>query len=166
MQTLRNATIVALILLAAPAAAQTTTGDISGRVRDIQGAVVEGVVVRARNTETGVPRETQSDRNGLYRLAGLPVGIYDLAAESPGLRSAPISGIVLNIGRDVTRDITMQPEGRVEIVKVTAATPLVSPRSSAVGETVDLVRIEGLPLNGRQIANLAASVPGVGLGFH
>jgi outer membrane receptor protein involved in Fe transport len=35
-----------------------------------------------------------------------------------------------------------------------------------VGEVVSLARIEGLPLNGRQFANLAATVPGVGLGFH
>jgi len=31
---------------------------------------------------------------------------------------------------------------------------------------VDVKRIENLPLNGRQFANLAATVPGVGLGFH
>jgi outer membrane receptor protein involved in Fe transport len=31
---------------------------------------------------------------------------------------------------------------------------------------VDLARLEGLPLNGRQFANLAGTVPGVGVGFH
>ena len=43
------------------------------------------------------------------------------------------------------------------------------PRRHAVSsreEVVDLPRIEGLPLNGRQFANLAATVPGVGLGVH
>jgi hypothetical protein len=37
---------------------------------------------------------------------------------------------------------------------------------SSVGGVVDLRNIESLPLNGRQFANLAASIPGVGLGFH
>jgi len=166
METLRNATVVALLFLAAPAFAQTTTGEISGRVTDIQGGVVEGAIVRARNTETGAPRQTRSDRNGLYRLGGLRLGTYEVAAESPGLRSATVSGIVLNIGSIVPLDIRMQLVGRVESVGVTATAPLVSPRSSAVGETVDLRRIENLPLNGRQFANLAATVPGVGLGLH
>ena len=40
------------------------------------------------------------------------------------------------------------------------------PASSSVGGVVDVGRIENLPLNGRQFANLAATIPGVGLGFH
>ena len=35
-----------------------------------------------------------------------------------------------------------------------------------MGGVVDIGRIESLPLNGRQFANLAATIPGVGLGFH
>ena len=45
-------------------------------------------------------------------------------------------------------------------------TPLIQTSSSAVGGVVDVRRIESIPLNGRQFANLAATIPGVGLGFH
>src|SRR4029079_13619020 len=53
-----------------------------------------------------------------------------------------------------------------ETVNVTGATPLIETTASSIGAVVDIKRIESLPLNGRQFANLAATVPGVGLGFH
>ena len=53
-----------------------------------------------------------------------------------------------------------------ETVTVNAETPLIETSSSSVGGVVDVSRIESLPLNGRQFANLAATIPGVGLGFH
>ena len=71
----------------------------------------------------------------------------------------------MNIGRDAVLNPTLQV-ALAEAITVTAAPELISTRSSSVGEVVDLARIQGLPLNGRQFANLAATVPGVGLGFH
>src|SRR5207237_1153363 len=43
---------------------------------------------------------------------------------------------------------------------------LIQTTNSSVGGIVDPRRIESIPLNGRQFANLAATIPGVGLGFH
>ncbi|MBA3269586.1 MAG: TonB-dependent receptor, partial [Acidobacteria bacterium] len=53
-----------------------------------------------------------------------------------------------------------------ETVTVTGESPLIEATASSVGGVVDIGRIESLPLNGRQFANLAATIPGVGLGFH
>src|SRR5262245_14142512 len=142
MERRRIATAVSLILLAAPAFAQTT-GDITGRVTDAQGVALNGVTVRAQNAETGVKRDTQSDR-GIYRLAGLPIGTYQVIAEAQGMRPFTESGVILNVGRNVALDIQMQVSGINEKVTVTGINRLVSPRSSAVGEVVDLARIERL----------------------
>ncbi len=49
---------------------------------------------------------------------------------------------------------------------MTAASPMIESTVSSVGGVVDISRIESLPLNGRQFANLAATIPGVGLGMH
>ena len=157
--------LVALVLLPVLASAQTTTGDVSGIIVDAQKAPLNGVTVHATNTDTGVTRDAQSDKSGVYRLPGLQIGSYQVVATLPGMRSYS-ARVVLNVGRDVTLDIAMQLAGIRDEVKVTASSPLISTRSSSVGEVVDLARIEGLPLNGRQFANLAATVPGVGLGFH
>ena len=60
----------------------------------------------------------------------------------------------------------MKVASLAETITVTGETPLIETSSSSVGGVVDVGRIENLPLNGRQFANLAATIPGVGLGFH
>ncbi|CAN5711806.1 hypothetical protein BH18ACI5_BH18ACI5_20100 [soil metagenome] len=62
--------------------------------------------------------------------------------------------------------LTLKVAGLSENITVTGETPMIETRSSSVGGVVDIARIENLPLNGRQFANLAATIPGVGLGFH
>ena len=52
--------LCALVLLSSPAFAQQTTGNISGRITDDQGAAVPGVTVTGKNTENGLrPHERQ-----------------------------------------------------------------------------------------------------------
>jgi outer membrane receptor protein involved in Fe transport len=158
--------VFALLLVAGPAVPQTTTGVISGLITDTQEAPLNGVTIRATNTATGLTREAQSGPSGVYSLAGLEVGTYEVIARLTGLQTYTARAVVLSIGRNITLDITMPVAARAEAVTVEATAPLVSTRSSAVGEVVDLDRIEGMPLNGRQFANLAATVGGVGLSFH
>ena len=161
--------LAALVLACAfanPAIAQQTTGTISGRVLDAQGSAVPGVTVTARNTDTGFVRTEVSDAEGAYRLQALPVGTYDLAAELSGFNKFERKALVVNVGQNVALDVTMAVAGVTESVVVTGETPLINTTSSEVGGVVDVTSIESLPLNGRQFANLAASIPGVGLGFH
>jgi carboxypeptidase family protein/TonB-dependent receptor-like protein len=154
------------LALPAPALAQQTTGRIAGRVVDDQEAGIAGATVIAIHADTGFVREVTSGENGLYWLSALPVGTYDVTAERTGLALFARGGIVVNIGRTTDLDIILRVAALTETITVTATAPLVPMTSSAVGQIVDRARIESLPLNGRQFANLAATVPGVSLGFH
>ena len=158
--------VLALALAAPAAEAQQTTGTITGRILDDQGAAVPGVTVNGKNTETGFVRTDVSDAEGIYRLTALPVGTYDLTAELQGFSRFDGRGIVLNVGQTLDVNIPMKVATLQESVTVTGATPLIETSSSSVGGVVDVGRIENMPLNGRQFANLAATIPGVGLGFH
>ena len=158
--------LAALLAAVAPAAAQSTTGTISGRITDQQGVPVPGVIVQAVSPETGFERTDVTDEAGTFRLAALPVGSYDVRADLTGFQRFEARGVTVNIARTVAMDIVLRIAALTEAVTVSAEVPLVSTRSSAIGQVVDVNRIENLPLNGRQFANLAATVPGVGLGFH
>src|SRR5512144_154469 len=165
---IRYASVVValLIAIALPAAAQQTTGTLTGRVVDEQNAALPGAMVTARNTETGFSRTDTSDGEGTYRLAALAVGTYDITVEMSGFSNLDRKGIVLSVGQTLTVELQMKLASVQETVTVSGETPLIEVSSSSVGGVVDVGRIENLPLNGRQFANLAATIPGVGLGFH
>ncbi len=166
MKRLARLLVCVLAFAAVPAFAQQTTGNINGRVLDDQGAAIPGATVTATNSATGFVRTDVSDAEGLYRLTALPVGVYDLVAELQGFTRVEQKGLVVNVSQTTDVNIQLKVASLAETITVTGESPLVSTTSSSVGQVVDTGRIESLPLNGRQFANLAATVPGVGLGFH
>ena len=155
-----------LLLGSAQAFAQQTTGGITGRVVDQQGAAIPGVTVTAKMAATGFTRTEVSDAEGLYRLAALPVGIYEVNAELQGFSTVSKKDVEVNVSQITAIDFSMKVAALAETVNVTGATPLIQTTASSVGGIVDPKRIETIPLNGRQFANLAATIPGVGLAFH
>jgi hypothetical protein len=158
--------VLAIALVGSPAAAQQTTGNIQGRITDAQKAAVPGVTVTVKNAATGYSRSEVSDTEGAYRLASLPIGTYELRAELSGFNPYDAKSVEVNVGLTTDVNIDLKVAGVSESVNVTAESPMVQTNNAAVGQVVDVKRIENLPLNGRQFANLAATIPGVGLGFH
>src|SRR3954452_19712811 len=155
-----------VLLACASAFAQQTTGSVTGRVVDQQGSAVPGATVTAKSPSTGFTRTETSDTEGIYRLNALPIGIYEVTAELQGFATVSKKDIEVNIGQTQAIDFPMKVASLAETVNVTGGRPLIETTASSVGAVVDVKRIESLPLNGRQFANLAATVPGVGLSFH
>ncbi len=157
---------IILLLTCASAFAQQTTGAVSGRVLDQQGSAVPGSTVTAKSAATGFTRTEVSDAEGVYRLSALPVGIYDVTAELSGFATVAKKGVEVNVAQTANVDFALKVAQLAETITVTGASPLIQTTASSVGAVVDVKRIESIPLNGRQFANLAATVPGVGLSFH
>ena len=76
------------VALAADAAAQTTTGTISGRVADAQGLPLPGVTVTAASSNLQGTRTAVTSANGDYIFTGLPSGTYKLTFELSGFQTA------------------------------------------------------------------------------
>ena len=157
---------IAMLLGCTHAFAQQTAGNITGRVLDQQGAAIPGATVTAKSPSTGFVRTEVSDAEGVYRLNALPVGLYDLTIELAGFTTVARKDIIVAVSQTTTVDFNLKIATVAETVNVVAASPLIETTASSVGQVVDPKRIESLPLNGRQFANLAATVPGVGLAFH
>ncbi|MGH7701228.1 MAG: carboxypeptidase regulatory-like domain-containing protein, partial [Gemmatimonadales bacterium] len=150
-----------VLLSLAPVAAQTTTGQIRGFVRNQNGVALEGAQLQARNIETGVARSVSTRPDGSYVLPGLAPGTYDLSVRHIG--SAPQQRRVrVQIGATHLADFTLTA-GAVELQAVTveAATPIIETRTSEIATNVTSQQVEQLPTRSRNFLDLAALAPGV-----
>ena len=162
-----SAALVALGFISlAPRDASAQSATLEGRIVDQQRAAVPGATVTALDPRTGFTRVAVSDSEGLYRLAGLPVGTYDLTASLDGFATVERANTIIDVSSIVRTDFELRVAQVRETVNVTAGSPLVQTASPVVSGVVDQRRIAELPLNGRQFANLAATLPGVGIAFH
>src|SRR5688572_2428942 len=100
---------VVLLLIFVPAFlwGQITTGIISGTVGDSTGAVLPGVSVTVRNTETGISQTMVTDDGGRYSISQLGSGSYEVRADLAGFKSTLRSGITLTVGREAVVNITL-----------------------------------------------------------
>ncbi|MBL8229629.1 MAG: TonB-dependent receptor [Bryobacterales bacterium] len=149
-----------LLIAASPAWAQYTSQQIAGFVRDPSGAVVLKANVTAVNTATGLARTSPANENGYYVIANIPIGTYDVTAESEGFKKYIRKGVQITVGAKVDVDVDLQVGGVAESVTVSADTAQVEASSGEVGRLVTGEQATQLQLNGRNFAQLLALIPG------
>src|SRR5689334_6551386 len=87
MRHLLRAVVWSAFIASAPAVfaqAGVNTGEITGTVTDPAGAQVPNATVTATNTATGFKQSAKTGESGVYRLALLPLGTYDLETQASG----------------------------------------------------------------------------------
>jgi len=155
--------LVAVLLTAGWAAAQLPTGTISGVVKDASGAVMPGASVTVANTETGLTRTGVAGADGTYKFPALPVGTYEIRVEHPGFQRAIQSGLKLNVGQEAVMNFSLQVGAVEQTVAVTAEAPMIETTSATVSGLVAENEVRDLPLNARNLVELATLFPGVSL---
>ncbi len=148
------ATVVAVLLLAGAARAQTATGQILGTVKDASGGIMPKVKVVVTNTQTGLTRETTTGDNGTYVVPLLPAGAYVVTAEQTGFKLAVLSDIQLNVDQVQRVDFQLETGNISEKVEVTANASTIDTQSASVGHVITEKQVTDLPLNGRNFLQL------------
>jgi hypothetical protein len=157
---------IALLFLNTPTfitltTAQTTKATLLGTIKDEQGNVVSKAKVTAKNLDTGIPRDTTTDMEGRYRLPELPLGRYEISVQREGFRLVVQRGIELTVGREAVVDFKLNVGNVQEKVMIDQDASLVDTTNSALGHLINTRQIEQLPLNGRDVLQLATLENGV-----
>jgi len=152
---------MAVLLLCLPLFSQGNAGRIMGTVTDQSGGVVSGATVTVIDTDRGVTKTLVTNDAGEFNAPNLTPGNYKVRAEAKGFKTLERQNIVLEVGKEIRVDLTVQPGEQQQTVTVTESVPLVETTTATLGGTLENSEIADLPLNGRDYQNLLSLRPGV-----
>src|SRR5213594_285009 len=141
--------------------AQTSSATILGTVKDTSGALVPGVSIMVKHTESGLTRNVVSGERGAYTVPLLPVGAYEITTAMPGFKQQVRSGINLVVGQEAVVDLTLEVGAAAETVTVSEEAPLVNTTTSSTSGVITEQQVKELPLNGRSFDQLITLNAGV-----
>ena len=151
---------VCLSVAAITASAQSNYAVVRGSVFDPQHRPIQGARVRVTATETAAERDVMTNASGLYEVASLQPGNYQITVDSSGFTQSK-QVIDLEVGQQATLDVKLTLASVNQSVEVKAAAgELLKTQDASVGEVVDEHSVESLPLNGRMLIDLVLTVPG------
>lgn len=151
------------LLLAGAIWAQGTRGTIRGVVTDPSGAVVPNATVKLFDLTKGDQelRNVQTGADGAYQFLEIEPAVYNITITATGFAESRLTDIKVEPNRNLQIDAALTAGGVSEAVTVTGSQELIDRESAALGTTVDMRRVVDLPLNGRNVLQLAQLQPGV-----
>jgi hypothetical protein len=164
----KKASVLWLALLGAILAISNTAlfgqafyGSIVGTVTDQSGAALRGANVTLTNAGTGEKHQAPSGAGGEYQFLNLVPGTYRVEVEQSGFKKATRESVEVTVSAAVRADISLQIGDVSQSVEVAATAPLLQTENASLSQVVNTRSVEELPVNGRNIMNLTALVPGV-----
>ena len=153
--------LLAAVVMPAATSAQDATGRIFGTVYDQQGAVIAAAQITVTNTATQVVRAAATDSEGHFQVLALPIGNYAVRAEHAGFRTVISAEQKLFINQALRIDIKMEVGTASEKVDVGAEAAPVETVNPTLGQSITGRTLTNMPLNGRDMLDLALLQPGV-----
>jgi hypothetical protein len=140
---------------------QTDVARLTGTVSDPSGAVIPAAAITVTNERTGEIRKVNANDSGVFIANQLPPAIYGVKADAPGMATAELKNITLQVGQERILNISMQPSAMTTEINVSGGNLVVIDVSSArVGANVSTREVAELPMNGRQVSQLYLMAPG------
>jgi hypothetical protein len=141
--------------------AQDTFGSAVGTVSDSSGAVVQGAKVVLTNQGTAEARTATTDTSGNYQFRNLIPAMYKIEVEKDGFRRVSLEGVQVLVQASVRNDFALQVGDVGQTVEVSAEAVALQTESATISQAVQGRNVTEMPLNGRNVYNLIALVPGV-----
>src|SRR5713101_6557094 len=154
--------LVAFLLSATCAWAQTGTSSVVGTILDPQGKPVPAAKVTLINVATNTMRSTQSSGTGVYLFDLITPGDYRIEVEAKGFSKTILDNVLALIGKPTETNVQLSLGAMSQVVEVSisAQDALINTQDASLGNVFDSNQIAQLPLEGRNLADLLSLQPG------
>ena len=150
------------LVLAMSAAAQVTTGSISGTVADPSGQLIPGATVKLTSQASGEERLVTTSETGDFNFPALVAGEYTLRVDAKGFRPLERKGnIVISNSRTAVGTMQLEVGSVSETISVTAQNAQVATTTSAQAATIDSKMMDLVAVRGRDPMSIFKTLPGV-----
>jgi len=137
------------------------TGTVAGNVFDASHSVIPSAAVTLTSEDRGNVYKAESNAQGEYTFNDVPVGSYTLQVTASGFSMFVSRHVVLDSDTRLRVDATMKPGSVDSQVEVNADAVAVDTQGATIGQVLDNVLVENLPIDGNNVVALAALLPGV-----
>lgn len=136
-------------------------GKIAVTVEDQTGAVVPDATLTLVEHQTNDTYTASTNGSGAYTFVNLPIGTYTLKIGRSGYATKVYSAVVVDASQTTGLNAQLSVGQTTQTVQVAGETsPVLQTTSNAIGSVLDVKQIQDLPLNGRDLSDLATIVPG------
>lgn len=155
--------LLMMLLSSGDAFAVSTTGSLSGVVKDTDGGPLPGATISiASPSLIGGSRVEVSGADGSFNFPDLAPGIYTAKAELAGFASQQVETVRVRLDRAATIFVTLPPDAFTETLTVTTELPLIDPTQTSVAQTYDEEYLRDIPVgsSGRDYLSVLEAAPG------
>ena len=151
---------VCLMMVAAGAAAQVSTGEIFGKATDTTGAVLPGATVTLTGASLIQPLVAVTTETGAFRFPRIPIGTYTLTFDLTGFKKHVRSDIIIQAGFNAEVNARLEISTVQETVTVTGASPVIDTQSTTLSASFTKDTLEKIP-NARDPWVIIQQTPGM-----
>jgi hypothetical protein len=147
---------------AIPAAAQNTSGTITGTVKDAQGGIIPGATVTLVSETRGTRVDTQTTNTGDFVFPNVAGDTYTIKVTMDGFKTLERTGIAVSLAERVAVGTLSIEVGTLsETVTVASEAAVIQAQTGERSFTVTTESVQNLPIANRNFGGLAALTPGV-----
>ncbi|QOY84906.1 TonB-dependent receptor [Paludibaculum fermentans] len=159
MMLCRSLLTLALLPLVVYPQAQSNAGSVKGSVLDQSGGAISNAKLTISDAARGISRNADTNTDGAYYFALVPPGHYRLKVEADGFTTKILEGVDVRVGDTLSLLIQMVVGGVQQEISVQADVPVVEGERVQQANTIELGRIQNLPINRRNYLDFALLAP-------